>query len=767
MQWYSSLYDMGAWNVTIKLCVTYIHKQKDACVSTGSTKCLTYMQGCHLTNRYKECVRVYSNFVDTFHDPSELRKASCLKAKALYNIYIDEQMQLHENADMMSPKDISQKHEECYKKVKELIILLGDLVDDLSLESDEEIQIMLDSAMMDYIHETNKLHEIQRCYLCCKKVISKTPHEQDTEEQKDVGVISQQLSADVPSVTRMYNDLTIGNVLSITQGENNSLLQEKIDKKDSQHDKHSRKRGPMSSAISVDGTDTENPTDMPTSHKKAKYSGTPISEKHPHPTTLRRDRSEKLIRSHLFPKAILERFAHAVPLPPDARVIIGHMPGLAMQRKYRNSLVSPRQSTLFMLCSTCENTLSGHGETQFVSQFFDKLYDTKNSSQSTGEQVIKYSKELYNFCVGMIFRTLYWPKGKYTNENELYQLLQRCRRFLLNVQSRSPPNSEDIPDIFILISPLSAKESELSHGFMNSVLSGTCLAITTNSSLSTGEMSPKTTIQSQYCLIHIGAINILVKLAPSKDVELPIESLINPHGGNYHIPPESVRKDHLPQGIWSLFQLLAQRNEKQWLEASESQYMSFEKKTVNQPDASAAIAYGITGGRDTELNTFTTIGLQPSSDPNTPKVINFLPNQFCVRPYQQQTLELPPGHRMLLHETAGDGMSGNTIFVAVETDGTSHSSNKPYVIWHYYNQGIQINFGFFIAMSHNSLNAGEFLVNTKEKFRVEHFPEVIQTRNNASNILPGVLQAKGFFNLQSLMNRVIVLRLAVTNHCMS
>lgn len=387
--------------------------------------------------------------------------------------------------------------------------------------------------------------------------------------------------------------------------------------------------------------------------------------------------------------------------------------------------------------------------------FFDKLYDTRNPSKSTSEQVIKYSDELYNFCIGMIFRTLYWSKGKYTNEDELYMLLQKCRQYLLNVQSGSLPNSEDMPDVFILISPLSAEESELRHGFMNTVLSGMCLGIVANSSLSTGEISPKITLQAQYFLIHIGAINILIKLAPSKDIKIPMKYCISPQGGNYHVPHESARMGHLPHGIWCLFQLLAQMNQKQWLEASENRYWSFKNKDVNQPTASVASAYGITAGHDIELDNLSKVHLQPSPDPNIPKVINFLPDQFFVRPYQLKTLELPPNHKLLLHETAGDNLSGNTIFIAV---GIEDCSQRPYIIWHYYNQGIQINFGFFIERSDDGIKVGEFLVSTKEKFRIEDFPEVMQTRKNASNVLPGVLQAKGFFNLQSLLNKVNILR---------
>ena len=646
------------------------------------------MQGCYLTKRYKACINAYDTFVDVFHDSQDKKEVKLLKAKALYNLYIDEQMQLHENAEIMTPKDLNQKFEECYQKVRELIILLGEFVDNSDAISDEidEVSMMLDSAIMDYVHEANKLNEIQRCYLCRKKT-GKATH------QKSI-TSNSQLADDVPNVTRKYEDLTIEDVPADAEGADNSFLSELTGQLEMQYpdqstdikeysecttasDKLSRKRSPLTSTISIEGSDAER---LDTSFKKIKYSAIPTSQK-PSTPAKRRD---KLIKSHLFPKAILDRFAHAVPLPNDAKVINSFMPGLAIKRKYKHRLVSPRKCALFMLCSTCENTLSGHGEAQFISQFFDRLYDTKKPCKSTDEQVIQYSAELYNFCVGLIFRTLYWSKGKYTNESELYLLLQKCRQHLLDVQSGTVSDPQGMPDIFILITPLSAEESELSYGFMNSVLSGTCLAIAANSSLSTGEISSNTIIQVQYFLIHIGAINILVKLTPSKDVELPIEFRINPQGGKYNVPQELQRKAYLPQGMWILFQLMAQMNERQWLEASQSQYGHFEKQSVNQPSESISAAYGITSGRDIEVNKISVIGLQPSPNPSIPKIINLLPNPFFVRPFQQPTLELPKGHRLLLHETAGDNSSGNTIFVAVGVNDASYSIDKPYVIWHYY-----------------------------------------------------------------------------------
>lgn len=706
-----------------------------ACISPDSTNCLIYMQGCHLTGRYKECSSVYNKLLNKFHQ-SDLSKAKLLKAKSLYYIYIDDQMELHEDVDVMTPKVLSQTLEKCYENVKELILLLEEFIDDVSFKDDNELQTMLDSAMMDYMHKTNKLYEINRCYLCYKKVGGKSPEKSLTSCSPH----SLKTDDDMPNVTGMYEDLTIKEEISSVQEQKCEILE---------LPSHGvkQKRGSQASTLSIDRSDAEIEMDVPSSSKRMKYLAQVISKKANLPR-----REKRLIKSHIFPKSILERFAHAVPFPNDLRVI-SHIPSLAMKQNFQQKLVSPGSLTLFMLCSSCENIISSHGETQFLPELFDKFYDPKDPSKSTGEQVIEYGPELYNFCIGLIFRTLYWSKGKYTNENELYQLLQQCRQYLLKLQSKLMPNPEDMPEVFLLISPLSVEESELKHGFMNSVLSGTCFAIAANNNLSTGDFLPRSFIQLQYFLIHLGAINILVKLTPSKDFELPMQFHISPQCGSYHIPPESARKALLPQGILSIFQLLAQINEKKWLEAPESIYRPFEKKAISQPAASVAAAYGIMSGRESEVDQ--SFHIQPSPNPSTPKVIDFMPSQFFVRPYQQPMLELPPGHRILLHETAGDSLSGNTIFIVLDV---SHSGNKPYVIWHYYNQGIQINFGFFITASDSNLEVGDFLVSTKEKFRVEHFQEVMKTKSNACNILPGVLRAKGFFNLQSLLNRITALR---------
>jgi len=61
-------------------------------------------------------------------------------------------------------------------------------------------------------------------------------------------------------------------------------------------------------------------------------------------------------------------------------------------------------------------------------RFFEKLVDP--SCVNTKQQ-IEYGKELYYFCLGLIFRTLCPSQDAYINSDEVYKLLLQCRAFLL------------------------------------------------------------------------------------------------------------------------------------------------------------------------------------------------------------------------------------------------------------------------------------------------------------------------------------------------
>lgn len=86
------------------------------------------------------------------------------KGKALFCIYEKEKFCLQKHASVLPPQRFFAMHTACCSKLKEIILLLGHLLDIDQL--DDEGLRMLDFAMMDYICETNKLYECHRCYLC-------------------------------------------------------------------------------------------------------------------------------------------------------------------------------------------------------------------------------------------------------------------------------------------------------------------------------------------------------------------------------------------------------------------------------------------------------------------------------------------------------------------------------------------------------------------------------------------------------------------------
>lgn len=112
-------------------------------------------------------------------------EAQLLKAKALYWIYHQEQRELERNANSLLQRDFHIKHKTCYSKAREVIGLLGHALDDGLIDKHGgEYSRMLDTAMYDYMFETNNLIETRRCYLCRKRQYQKkgdTKKEQKTK----------------------------------------------------------------------------------------------------------------------------------------------------------------------------------------------------------------------------------------------------------------------------------------------------------------------------------------------------------------------------------------------------------------------------------------------------------------------------------------------------------------------------------------------------------------------------------------------------------
>lgn len=452
----------------------------------------------------------------------------------------------------------------------------------------------------------------------------------------------------------------------------------------------------------------------------------------------------KLISSHVFPKAMLERFASGVPVPKNKRIYDVLNPGLSSQLTGDHPQ-SAKESSYYMLCHSCEDLLSQHGENWFLTNFFDKLYDKDSPSRSRDEQTIPYTNKLYLFCAGIIFRTLSWGWNAYVNSDECYQLLVQCRACLLNHNSLSEVTKK--PDIYLLISPLTASKEDLQSGFMNQVLSGTCTSNVACIDLESGVASPKSSLKVHFLLVHMGMINILVKFSPSSLVDISSTFLINPSGGHYHVPSESNRKAVLPKGVWTAFESMAKDFEESWYAHQNKPYLLIEKQEKLTPNPDCADSFGILSGILQELS----LGPHPGTLSSEAKVVNLLPEFFHVRSSRfADKVVLPENHVLLLHHTFKTDKGGATLFLAVGYTGP-FTTNKPYVIWHDFVPGMHTNFAFFIST--DDLKGTELLPAGKEKFFAAN-PDpnlVFIMKDKAPKLLKILLQVKGFYSIKSLL----------------
>lgn len=325
----------------------------------------------------------------------------------------------------------------------------------------------------------------------------------------------------------------------------------------------------------------------------------------------------------------------------------------------------------------------------------------------------------------------------------------QCRSCLLNPMSLS--EIENKPEVYLLISPLSATQEDLKCGFMNQVLTSTCNLNLACIDLETGKVTPKSSVKAQFLIVHIGMVNFLVKFSPSASVSIPSQYLINPNGGQYSVPAEENRRGILPKGVWAAFECMAREFEKSWYEHLNKPYLSVEKQGFKIfPDAKIAETHGMISGLLQELNISS---LGPMSHDEL-KSINLLPELFHIRSKKHfDDVILPEGHRILLHHTfSQNNQQGKTLFLAVGQTG-KFSLEMPYVLWHTYEPGLQTNFAFFISTQ--DLKGTELMSGNKEKFFVKNPNfDTKAAMIAAPRLLKELLHSKGFFNIKSLLCRL-------------
>ena len=137
---------------------------------TETEACLEYIHGCYQYQKYTECMELCNKLIES----SDITKGSkddakLYKAKALFHLYRNQQKLLKNTSQSVSHEQFHEMQKLCHRDNKEVITLLGYLLDQKLISVENKASEMLDLAMIDYIWETNDLKSCERCLLCRKK----------------------------------------------------------------------------------------------------------------------------------------------------------------------------------------------------------------------------------------------------------------------------------------------------------------------------------------------------------------------------------------------------------------------------------------------------------------------------------------------------------------------------------------------------------------------------------------------------------------------
>jgi len=460
----------------------------------------------------------------------------------------------------------------------------------------------------------------------------------------------------------------------------------------------------------------------------------------------------KLIHSHLIPKSILDRFTQALPAPKNLKIFSASHTGTLLEVD-KGKVYSPKPLGRDMCCWNCENILSSKGESAFMKMFFNTVYNLADPQSSKKEHFIEYGPWLYHFCAGLLFRNILLPPITFLNESEIYQLLQQYRNCILNLDVL---DEKECPEIYVLITPLTAEETELKYGVMNRILSSTLEWHFGRFNLDSGEADVNSPFKAHFFLIHIGLFNVLVKLSPSANCQIDERFRIQTKGGLYHVLPEEDRKNFIPLGMWELLREEAQDREQELLEKSSDSRQGIEIS----PDivqTKAMDTFKMIDGVFKELS-LSDQDVQQRISPDKPKTLNYLPSEFQIHSHSTDKLFLlPQCHSLIVHHTFvfNENNSEETLFVCIEKrDGFKLC--VPYVIWHYFVPGLEFSIGFFLNQQNLSLE--EPLNDVKVLHTFQAKESLIATKHKISAVLSKLLLNKGIINLESFIKRLSYIR---------
>ena len=247
--------------------------------------------------------------------------------------------------------------------------------------------------------------------------------------------------------------------------------------------------------------------------------------------------------SHLIPQLGLKRLAKEASCKARSKNVLFGVFGTKSDDVMERT---PGTCTRYMLCGQCEHIINIKGEQPFIS-FFEAL-----CHHTSGEQQFKYGPELYYFCVSLIFRTLCPSQDDYINSDEVYQLLQQCRAFLV---AENPSDVIDFPSIYLLVCPVNEKGSDK---MMARFLVESSVSYTSKLSLDCKpeELGTFESVFANFFIVKMGVMIVLAKFKPSARYAIADQFLVNCKGGFYILPPNEMKRSVIPVGIWTVLNIL-------------------------------------------------------------------------------------------------------------------------------------------------------------------------------------------------------------------
>lgn len=266
-------------------------------------------------------------------------------------------------------------------------------------------------------------------------------------------------------------------------------------------------------------------------------------------------RKNELQKSHVWSESIIKRVSKKKFANVDAKNI--------MFGQNKHYLKSPGVCSFWMLCSECEELLSQNGENKFCEDFYDRV------CESHGQLEISYDSWLFDFCIGILFRTMSTLiMHDCLNSNEIYNAFLLCRKHLLNLPVRISGKEVKLSQLewyqvttlcsqvrghlnpLLLVTPDNAARSGSEHPLFQGF--DAFLQYYSERQMNNGQIDISGSIH--FFLTYCAPIAIMLQFSPSSSCILPDHWHIKPGQAVYTVPHAHEQACMIPKGVWEAFQ---------------------------------------------------------------------------------------------------------------------------------------------------------------------------------------------------------------------